>query len=260
MPHLTTDDGVKLFYRLDGQADAPVLAMSSSLGTTHEMWAHQMPALEKKFRVLRYDVRGHGQSSVPAKSYAVDRLGRDVVALLDEVKAKRVHFCGLSMGGVTGMWLGRYAPERIDRLVLCDTGAKIGTPEIWNQRIKTCRESGMEPLMQGVMERWFTQGFRQKAPQEVEKIATQTRATPPEGYAKSSEALRDMDLRDEIAQIRAKTLVICGAHDPATTPADAKFIVDKIKGARYVELPAAHISNVEAAEQFTKALVDFLTE
>jgi len=250
MPHLTTDDGERIFYRLDGKADAPVLAMSNSLGTTHEMWAHQMPALEKKFRVLRYDVRGHGQSSVPAKSYKVDRLG----------KAKRVHFCGLSMGGVTGMWLGRYAPERIDRLVLCDTGAKIGTPEIWNQRIKTCREGGMEPLMQGVVERWFTAGFRQKAPQEVEKIAKQTRSTPPEGYAKSSEALRDMDLREEIAQIRAKTLVICGAHDPATTPADAKFIVDKIKGARYVELPAAHISNVEAADQFTKALVDFLTE
>lgn len=259
MPHLTTDDGVKLFYRLDGKADAPVLVLSNSLGTTHEMWAHQMPALEKQFRVLRYDVRGHGQSSVPAKSYTVDRLGRDVIALLDAVGAKRVHFCGLSMGGVTGMWLGRYAPERIDRLVLCDTGAKIGTAEIWNQRIKTCREGGMAPLMQGIIERWFTQDFRQKAPQEVEKIAAQTRSTPAEGYAKSSEALRDMDLREEIAAIRAKTLVIVGSHDPATTPADAKFIAGKIAGARLVELPAAHISNVEAADQFTKALVDFLT-
>ena len=259
MAFMTADDGVKIFHRLDGKADAPVLVMSNSLGTTHEMWAHQMPALEKHFRVLRYDVRGHGQSAVPAKSYTVDRLGKDVVALLDHVGAKRAHFCGLSMGGVTGMWLGRYAPERIDRLVLCDTGAKIGTAEVWNQRIKTCREGGMEPLMQGVVERWFTAGFRQRAPQEVEKIAAQTRSTPPEGYAKSSEALRDMDLRNEIAAIRAKTLVIVGAHDPATTPADAKFIVEKIKGSRYVELPAAHISNVEAADQFTTAVVDFLT-
>ena len=259
MAFLTTDDGTKLFYRLDGKADAPLLVMSNSLGTTHEMWAHQMPALETRFRVLRYDVRGHGQSAVPAQSYTVDRLGKDVVALLDHVGVKRAHFCGLSMGGVTGMWLGRYAPDRVDRLVLCDTGAKIGTTEIWNQRIKACREGGMQPLMQGIMERWFTPGFRQTAPQEVEKIAAQTRTTPAEGYAKSSEALRDMDLRNEIAAIRAKTLVICGAHDPATTPADAKFIVDKIQGARYVELPAAHISNVEAADRFTKALVDFLT-
>ena len=260
MAFVTTDDGVRLFYRLDGQADAPLLVLSNSLGTTHEMWAPQMPAFQKQFRVLRYDKRGHGQSSVPTRSYTVDRLGRDVVALLDEVKAKRVHFCGLSMGGFTGMWLGRHAPERIDRLVLCDTAAKIGTPDIWAQRINTARQSGLEALMPGILDRWFTAGFRQRSPKDVERIAAQTRATPAEGYALACEAIRDMDLREEIGAIRAKTLVICGAHDPATTPADAKFITGKIKGSRYVELPAAHISNVEAADQFTKAVVDFLTE
>ena len=259
MAFLTTDDGVRLFYRTDGKADAPTLVLCNSLGTTHEMWDHQTPALEKLFRVVRYDRRGHGQSSVPGKPYKVDRLGKDVLAILDAVGAKRVHFCGLSMGGFTGMWLGRYAPERIDKLVLCDTAAKIGTAEIWQERITTAREKGIEALMPGILERWFTAGFRQRAPKEVEKIAAQTRATPAEGYARACEAIRDMDLRNDIAAITAKTLVICGAHDPATTPADAKFITDKIKGSRYVELPAAHISNVEAADQFTKAVVDFLT-
>ena len=259
MPHLTTDDGVKLFYRLDGKADAPVLVLSNSLGTTHEMWWPQMPEFERRFRVLRYDTRGHGQSSVPSKSYPLERLGRDVVALIDAAGARRAHFCGLSMGGCTGMWLGRHAADRIDRLVLCDTAAKIGTPEIWNPRIKAVREQGMGALMQGILERWFTPAFRERAPQDVEKIAAQSRATSPEGYALASEAIRDFDLREEIAAIRAPTLVVCGAHDPSTTPADGKFIADKIKGARMVELPAAHISNVEAAAQFTKAVADFLT-
>lgn len=259
MPHLTTDDGVKIFYRLDGQADAPVLVLSNSLGTTHEMWAPQMSAFAKHFRVLRTDTRGHGQSSVPAKRYDLERLGRDVLAVLDAAGAKRAHFCGLSMGGCIGMWLGRYAPERVDRLVLCDTAAKIGTAEIWNPRIQAVREKGIAALMDGILERWFTPGFRQRAPQEVEKIAAQTRAIAPEGYALASEAIRDLDLRNGIAAIRAPTLIVVGAHDASTTPADAKFMADKIKGARVLELPAAHISNVEAADRFTTAVVDFLT-
>lgn len=259
MAFVTTNDGIKLFYRVDGPEKAPALVMSNSLGTTHDMWHPQAPVLEKQFRLIRYDTRGHGQSAVPTAGYDMERLGRDVVAVLDDAGVKRAHFCGLSMGGSTGMWLGRYAPERFDRLVLCNTGAKIGTAEVWNPRIQAVREKGMEAILSGVIERWFTPGFRERAPKEVERIAAQTRGTAPEGYARACEAIRDMDLRDQIGAIANKTMIIAGAHDPATPPADGKSAHEKIMGSRYVELPAAHISNVEAADAFTKALLDFLT-
>ncbi len=260
MPFITTDDGIRLWHQIEGPEKAPVLVMSNSLGTNLAMWDPQMPALRQRFRVLRYDTRGHGQSSVPTAPYKVDRLGRDVLALLDGLKIERAHFCGLSMGGFTGMWLGREAPKRIDRLVLCNTSARIGPPELWTKRIETVRASGMNAIMQGVIERWFTPAFRDRAPQDVERIAAMARATPPEGYATACEAIRDMDQREQISAIRAPTLVIAGASDQATPAVDGRFLAEHIQGARYVELPAAHISNVEAAEAFTAALLDFLAK
>lgn len=259
MAFLTTDDGVRLFYRLDGAADGPVVMLSNSLATAHGMWDPQLPALQKRFRVLRYDQRGHGQSSVPDKPFAIERLGRDVLALLDEVKLPRVHFCGLSMGGFTGMWLGCNAPQRLDRLVLCNTAPKVGPPDLWAKRVETARTQGMAPLIPATMERWFTPPFREREPAAVERIAAMARSTPPEGYAKTCEAIIAMDQRAQIAAIRTKTLVIAGASDTATPTAEGRYIAEHIPGARYVELPAAHISNVEAADQFTTALVDFLT-
>ena len=259
MAFLTTDDGVRLFYRVDGPANAPLVMLSNSLATNHGMWDPQMPALQKQFRVLRYDQRGHGQSSVPDKPFAIERLGRDVLALLDEVKVDRVRFCGLSMGGFTGMWLGCNAAQRLDRLALCNTATKVGPPDLWAKRIDTARKEGMAPLIPATMERWFTAPFREREPAAVERIAAMARSTPPEGYAKTCEAIVAMDQHESIKAIRTKTLVIAGAHDNATPTAEGRYIAEHIPGARYVELPAAHISNVEAADQFTKALVDFLT-
>jgi 3-oxoadipate enol-lactonase len=258
MAFLTTDDGVKLFYRVDGAADAPLVMLSNSLATNHGMWDLQMPALLKQFRVLRYDQRGHGQSSVPDKPFAIERLGRDVLALLDEVKVQKVRFAGLSMGGFTGIWLGANAPQRLDRIALCNTATKVGPPDIWAKRIETSRKEGMAPLIPTTMERWFTAPFREREPAAVERIAAMARSTPPEGYAKTCEAIIAMDHREVVKSIRVKTLVIAGAHDNATPTAEGRYIAENVPGAKYVELPAAHISNVEAADQFTKALVDFM--
>ena len=157
----------KLHYQLDGADDAPLLVLSNSLGTTLDMWLPQMPALLEHFRVLRYDTRGHGQSEVTPGPYTIAQLGNDVLALLDHVQAPRAHFCGLSMGGMTGIWLGIHAPDRIDRLVLCNTSAAIGVPEVWNARIAQVRQGGMPVIIDTVLERWFTNDFLAHAPAQV---------------------------------------------------------------------------------------------
>lgn len=258
MPHFATEDGVSLHYRLDGPESAPVLVLSNSLGTNLEMWEPQMPALVQRYRVLRYDTRGHGLSGLPPAPYRVDRLGKDVVALLDALNIPEAMFCGLSMGGMTGMWLGVNAPQRFTRLVLCNTAAKIGAPEVWNARIAAVEKGGTAAVVPGVIQRWFTEGFVKAQPAAVERIAAMLQATSAAGYNAACGAVRDMDQRESIAAIRLPTLVIAGTHDLSTAAADGKAVADKIPGARYVELPAAHLSNVEVAADFTAALTGFL--
>jgi 3-oxoadipate enol-lactonase len=258
MSFVTTDDGVRLWYQIEGSAAAPTIVLSNSLGTDLAMWDAQLPALVGQFQVLRYDTRGHGRSDVPAQPYLVDRLGRDVLALLDACGIARAHFCGLSMGGMTGMWLGREAPERIDRLALCNTAARIGPPEIWDKRVETVRAGGMAAIVPGVIERWFTAPFRLREPEAVARIVAMLRATPPEGYVAACLAIRDMDQREQLATISARTLVIAGASDQATPAADGRLVAERIAGARFVELAAAHLSNIEAEGDFTAALLGFL--
>lgn len=258
MPHFATEDGVSLHYRLEGPESAPVLVLSNSLGTNLEMWEPQMPALVQRYRVLRYDTRGHGQSGLPPAPYQVDRLGKDVVALLDALNIPEAMFCGLSMGGMTGMWLGVNAPQRFTRLVLCNTAAKIGTPEVWNTRIAAVEKGGTAAVVPGVIQRWFTEGFVKAQPAAVERIAAMLQATSAAGYNAACGAVRDMDQRESIAAIRLPTLVIAGTHDLSTPAANGKAVADKIPGARYVELPAAHLSNVEVAADFTNVLTGFL--
>jgi 3-oxoadipate enol-lactonase len=258
MPHFATDDGVSLHYRLDGPETAPVLVLSNSLGTNLDMWEPQMPALEQRYRVLRYDTRGHGQSSLPPAPYQVDRLGKDVLALLQGLNIPKAMFCGLSMGGMTGMWLGVNAPQHFTRLVLCNTAAKIGTAEIWNTRIAAVEKGGTAAVVPGVIQRWFTEDFIKAQPAAVERIAAMLQATPAAGYNAACGAVRDMDQRESITAIRLPTLVIAGTHDLSTTAADGKLVADAIPGARFVELPAAHLSNVEVAADFTKMLTGFL--
>jgi 3-oxoadipate enol-lactonase len=253
-------NGARLNYRFDGPADGPVLVLSNSLGTNLSMWDPQIPALAAQFRLLRYDTRGHGQSSVTAGPYTITQLGRDVVGLLDGLGIERTHFCGLSMGGVIGMWLGVYALERINRLVLCNTAAKIGTADMWNTRIETVRTNGVSAVAETQAQRWFTPAFIAKAPDVIAATRQMIASTSPEGYAANCGAIRDMDQRETISRIRARTLVIGGLHDPVISAADLRHLVDTIPGAKLVELDASHLSNVEAPVEFTKALLNFLTE
>src|SRR5712692_8908423 len=257
MPFVEIGD-FRAHYALSGPAGAPVLVLSNSLGTNFSLWDPQLPEFEKHLRVLRYDTRGHGQSSVTAGPYRIEQLGRDVLHILDRLSLERVHFCGLSLGGMIGMWLGINAPERLRKIVLCNTAARIGTAEVWNARIDAVSKGGMKSVAPAIIERWFTPAFRSAAPETDSNTQRIVEASPPDGYSAYCAAIRDMDQRESIACIRVPTLVVCGAKDPATTVADGQFLVDKISGARLLELPAAHLSNIEASMQFSSEVVRFL--
>jgi 3-oxoadipate enol-lactonase len=258
MPFATIDD-MRVHYRIDGPATAPVLVLAHSLGADLTMWDAQAAALAGAFRVLRYDSRGHGSSSVTPEPYTVDLLARDVLGLLDALGIPRVHFCGLSLGGMVGLWLGAHASERINKLVLANTAARIGTLESWKSRIDAVQRGGLAAVAPVIIERWFTIEFRERHPEAVESVRRALLATPADGYIAGCVAVRDADLRDAARAVAVPTLVIAGTHDVATPAADGRWLADAIPGARYCELPAAHISNVEAADQFTAAVSDFLT-
>jgi 3-oxoadipate enol-lactonase len=254
--------GTRLHYQVDtgkGGDNAPWLILSNSLGTTLDMWQPQMPALLAHFRVLRYDTRGHGKSTTSTEAFTVEQLGRDVIALMDELAIDKAHFCGLSMGGMTGIWLGIHAGSRIDRLALCNTSARIGTPEVWNARIEKVRTEGMAPIVPAVIERWFTPSFRQRAPEQVESVRQMLLATDAAGYAANCAAIRDMDQRQDVSSIANPALVITGTHDMSTPADDGQWLASRIAGASYVELDAAHLSNWEQAEKFTAELLQFLS-
>ncbi len=257
MPFAQLED-VRIHYDLAGPAGAPILVFSNSLGATLSMWDPQTPAFQKQFRILRYDTRGHGQSSATPGPYTIEQLARDVLALLDHLNLDRVYFCGLSMGGQTGMWLALNAADRFHRLVLCNTAAKIGSPEMWNTRIEGVRKGGMKSISSAVMERWFSADFRSKSPDVVATTKLMLEGANPDGYVANCAAIRDFDARETIAAIRVPTLVIAGSHDAATTPADGHYLADHIPGARYVELNAAHLSNIENRDPFNSKLSDFL--
>lgn len=249
---------VRLHYGVDGDAGAPPLLLSNSLGTSIQMWAPQIDVLATRFRVVRYDSRGHGRSEVTRGPYSIEMLAQDALGLLDALAIPRTHFCGLSMGGVVGMWLGVNAPERIDRLVLANTGAKIGTTELWDARIDAVQKGGMASIAPGVLARFFSaQSVAQPTP-IIAQVRATFEATSGEGYAASCAAVRDADLRRSLQRIRAPTLVIGGTEDRSTPPADARFIAEQVPDGHYVELPASHLSNIQAAPAFTQALVQFL--
>ena len=249
----------RIHYELTGPSQAPVLALSNSLGTNFSMWDPQISALNQKWRVLRYDTRGHGQSAVTPGPYSMSLLGRDVLELLSTLNIQKFAFCGLSLGGMIGMWVAVHAPERLLKLVLCSTAAKIGTAETWNARIETVRKGGMKSIATATMERWFSARFRTQRPETVERVKTMVEGANPEGYVACCGALRDCDLRESVSGIRTPTLVVSATHDPATPPSDGRFLSDHIRGARYSELDAAHLSNIEQPAKFTADLVNFLS-
>lgn len=247
-------------YELAGPAEAPVVVLSHSLGADLSMWDPQARALAGRWRVLRYDGRGHGRTTVAPGPYTIETLAHDVLALMDALGVPRAHFCGLSMGGMIGMWLGARARERIDRLVLCNTGAQIGTSDAWNARIRSVESGGMIAVASGVIERWFTPEFRRRSAEVVARAERMVADTPSAGYVASCAAIRDADERPDLAAITARTLVIAGGHDPATPPADGRALAAAIPRARYVELVASHLSNLEAEASFTAELLAFLAD
>jgi 3-oxoadipate enol-lactonase len=257
MPRLELS-GVSLQYEISGRSSSPVLMFSNSLGTTLDMWEPQLAEFEREFQILRYDMRGHGKSSRPAGSCSIEMLGRDVLALLDALDLERVHFCGLSIGGAIGQWLGIHAPSRLRKLVLCNTAAKIGTADTWNPRIATVEREGMEAIVDAVIARWFTAPFLATDAPVIGALRRMLASTDPAGYVAACAAVRDMDHRAEVALIRVPTLVVGGEFDLATTIADAHVLESRIAGARFVSLPAAHISNAEVPAPFNAALLDFL--
>ena len=257
MPFIDIKD-LRMHYQLDGSAAAVTLVLSNSLGTNLSLWEPQLPVFASDVRVLRYDSRGHGQTSATPGEYSIELLARDVLRLLDALKLDRVHFCGLSIGGMTGMWLAVNAPERLNKLVLCSTAPKIGNADDWNTRTKTVREGGTKSVSDAVVERWFTPDYRAKNPAVMAKTKAMIDGTSTDGYTGSCAAVRDFDFWAKVGEIKAPTLVVAGTHDAAVPPANVQKLAHAIPGARYTELSAAHISNIEDSARFTAEVSAFL--
>jgi 3-oxoadipate enol-lactonase/4-carboxymuconolactone decarboxylase len=252
---------VRLHYVLEGPPDAPVVMLSNSLGTDLSMWDAVAAVLSRRMRVLRYDTRGHGRSGAAVGGCTLADLGRDALALLDELGLKQVSFCGLSIGGMTGMWLAAHTPERVDRLVLCCTSAHMAPAQAWRDRAAAVRQGGMIAVADTVIARWFTPPFAAEHPQEYERIRRVLLDTDPEGYAACCEALAVMDQRADLAAITAPTLVVAGGQDAAAPPEHARQLADGIDGAHLLLLPdAAHIAAVERPEEVTSAVLRHLGE
>jgi 3-oxoadipate enol-lactonase len=249
----------QLHHTFAGPADAGVVVLSNSLGTTLEMWEPQAGVLARRHRLLRYDMRGHGRSPTPETPYSIADLGADLIGLLDRNGIERASLCGVSLGGMASMWVAAHAPERVDRLVLCSTSAIMGPPESWTERAALVRREGMGAVADTVLARWFTPAFAAARPDVVAGIRSQLAAASPEGYAGCCEAVREMDQRPDLPAISAPTLVIVAEGDPSTPPAHARTIAGLIPGARLEVLDrGAHLVNLEAPDLVTPLLVAHL--
>jgi 3-oxoadipate enol-lactonase len=252
--------GCPIYVEVEGPERAPVLMLSNSLGTNLHMWSPQTKPFTQHFRLVRYDRRGHGKSGCPKGPYTMEMLGRDALAILDQLGIRQVNWCGLSMGGMVGMWLAANAPDRVNKLVLSNTSAWFADKQMWNDRLKFARDKGMAALVGPNMERWFTKEFRERAPHTVAGIADMFVATPLDGYVACGEAVRDMDHREMIRSITAPTLVIAGRYDPATPLEAGEFVRSRIPGAALTILDAAHLSNVEQPHDYADTVLGFLLQ
>ncbi|MCW3480854.1 3-oxoadipate enol-lactonase [Neisseriaceae bacterium JH1-16] len=256
---LTTSDGASIAYQLDGQADRPVLVLSNSIGTTLHMWDAQIEALSQHFRVLRYDARGHGASSVPAGPYTLARLSRDVIELLDALDIRRAHFLGLSLGGLVGQWLGIHAPERLDHLILSNTSAYLGPAEQWDAPIAAVLQAeDMSETAATFLRNWFPPAMLTKPNPVVDAFRAMLLTTNRHGLAGSWAAVRDTDMRAELARITRPTLVIAGRDDTVTAASHGEQIAASIPNAELLVLPTVHLSNIERPHEFLAAVLAFL--
>jgi len=252
-------DGCLLNVSVEGRDGGPTLMLSNSLGCTMAMWEPQMPALTKLFRVIRYDRRGHGKSGMNGP-VTMERYGKDVLAILNDLNIDKVHWCGLSMGGMVGQWLGANAPERFNKMILANTSCYYPDPTNWHNRIKAVREGGLAAVADAVISGWLTSDFRERAPEATAKMKAMLLASPVEGYLAACEALSTLDQRALLPNIKSPVLVIAGRQDNATPVAAGEFIRSQIPGASMTLLDAAHISNVEQSHAFTEAVAGFLTQ
>ena len=258
MPTITTDDGCPLNVQIEGREGAPVLMLSNSLGTDLHMWDDQAGEFAKHFRLIRYDRRGHGKSGATKGPYNFGLFGRDILKILDTLNIRKVNWCGLSMGGMDGQWLGANAADRVEKLVLANTNFYYADKSPWGDRIKTVRDHGLAHIVGPNMERWFTKGFRERAPQTMERMTKMFLGSNLDGYIGCVEAVRDMDFRESNPRIAAPTLVIVGKQDPATPPDRGEEIARTVKNGKVATLDASHISNVEQPKAFTEAVLNFL--
>ena len=256
-----TANGISMHYTLNGPASAPVVTLSHSLATHLGMWEPQVAALAARYRVLRYDTRGHGRTDAPGGPYSLDQLAEDAVALLRALGIERTHFVGLSMGGMIGQVVALKHSEMLRSLVLCDTSSRVPLEArpMWEERIRTTEQQGMEPHVEPTIGRWFTAPFAATHPEIVEPVRTMIHQTEPQGYVGCCHAIKALDLTDGLSAISVPTLIVVGEDDPGTPVAASRTIHERITGSDLVVLKfASHLSNVEQPEAFTKALLDFL--
>lgn len=250
---------MRLHLKMEGDSRLPILAFSNSLGASLHIWDEVVPLLTPHFRILRYDTRGMAQTEVTPGLYTIDQLGQDFLGMLDEQGVEKVHFCGLSMGGLIGQWMGLHAPERIHQLVLSNTAAKIGTENRWNARIRFIQRKGLEAIWEGTQEVWFRENYLQQHKQKLGAIKKMFLQNKVEGYVACCAAIRDADFREKLPYIPLPTLIIAGEEDTATTVKEAIFMKEKIPNSELVVLAARHISCIEQPEAFANTLINFLT-
>jgi 3-oxoadipate enol-lactonase len=258
MKRVTTEDA-ELRCEHSPRPGAPALLLLNPLGTSLEIWDDSMAALAERYEVVRFDARGHGESTTGSKTeLTMEQLARDALAVLDACGIARAHLCGLSIGGMTAMQIATLSPDRVLKIALCSTSPYMGPPDTWNARIETVRKNGVAPLIDGILQRWLTTPYREAHPEQVERIRAMLLSVKPQGYAACAAAIRDMDQRQAIKSITAKTLVVGGTQDPGTTPADHALIAASIPGAQLVMLDAAHLLHIERQQEFTETLLQFL--
>jgi 3-oxoadipate enol-lactonase len=256
MPFVSSS-GARIAYDVHGDAGAPPLLFLNSIGATRALWDRQRRAFEGAYRVVLYDARGHGQSDVPPGPYTIAQLAQDALAILDGEQLAAAQVCGLSLGGITALWLAVHAPERVRSLVLANTGARIGSVDFWIERMTLVRNSGMAAVADAALPRWFTPPFHAREPQIVAQFRAMIESTPVEGYLGCSAALRDEDLRDAVPSVRCPVLAIAGTQDRSTPPELLELVHERLPGSRLVRLDAGHISNVEQEAAFNAALSTF---
>jgi 3-oxoadipate enol-lactonase len=252
----------ELAYSEQGPADAEALVLSSSLGTPRAIWDPQAQALSEHFRLIRFDTRGHGVSPAPPGPYLIEDLAGDVLALLDRLEIERTSFCGLSIGGMIGMWLAANSPERIRRLVVVCSSPHMPPPQAWAERAAAVRDAGStEPIADAVVARWLTPAYANEHPDTRRWLREMLVSSPPEGYASCCDAIRRWDFRDQLERISAPTLAIGGEFDLAAPPERAASVIARrVPGARLELVPAAHIASVELSDEVTSLIIDHLSE